>query len=124
MTLNAHTDLIDRYFDAWNETDETRRRELIAKTWAPDASYVDPMLAGDGHDGIDSMIRAVHERFPGHTFERTTDVDGYANRLRFSWTLTTPSGAPFVKGSDFGTVDAHGRLQTVVGFLDEGPSPS
>ncbi len=31
--MNAHTDLIDRYFDAWNETDGARRREWIAATW-------------------------------------------------------------------------------------------
>ncbi len=26
--MNAHTDLIDRYFEAWNETDAGRRRSL------------------------------------------------------------------------------------------------
>ncbi|MGF6571402.1 hypothetical protein ABH945_003523 [Paraburkholderia sp. GAS333] len=119
--MNTHTDLIDRYFDAWNETDHARRRELIAATWTADADYRDPLLAGTGHDGIDAMIRAVHERFPQHLFRRTTQVDGFANRLRFSWELTTPAGDAIVKGSDFGVVDAHGRLQAVTGFLDQVP---
>ena len=90
--MNAHTDLIDRYFDAWNETDGARRRELIAATWSADADYRDPLLSGAGHEGIDAMIGAVHERFPHHTFRRTGQVDGYANRLRFSWELITPAG--------------------------------
>ena len=30
--MNAHTDLIDRYFAAWNETDTASHRELIAAT--------------------------------------------------------------------------------------------
>jgi SnoaL-like domain len=90
--MNAHTALIDRYFDAWNETDTGRRRELISATWANDAAYLDPLLSGNGHDGIDAMIHAVHERFPHHTFRRTTEVDGFANRLRFSWELLTPLG--------------------------------
>jgi hypothetical protein len=119
--MNAHTDLIDRYFAAWNETDAVNRRELIAATWSTDAAYLDPLLAGNGHDGIDAMIRAVHERFPRHTFRRTTDVDGFADRLRFSWELTTPDGTPIVKGSDFGVVDPAGRLQAVMGFLDATP---
>ncbi|BCF98998.1 hypothetical protein PPGU19_035670 [Paraburkholderia sp. PGU19] len=119
--MNAHTALIDRYFDAWNETDTGRRRELISATWANDAAYLDPLLSGNGHDGIDTMIHAVHERFPDHTFRRTTEVDGFANRLRFSWELLTPSGASIVKGSDFGVVDTAGRLQSVTGFLDEAP---
>ena len=54
--MNAHTALIDRYFDAWNETDAGRRRELIAATWTKDAAYADPLLSGDGHEGIDAMI--------------------------------------------------------------------
>ena len=119
--MNTHTDLVDRYFDTWNETDPARRRELIAATWTTDAVYVDPLLAGNGHDGIDAMIGTVHERFPRHTFRRTTDVDGFGNRLRFSWELRTPDGDAIVKGSDFGVVDAHGRLQAVTGFLDEAP---
>ena len=119
--MNTHTDLIDRYFDAWNETDGARRRELIAATWSADADYRDPLLAGAGHAGIDAMIRAVHERFPHHTFRRTGQVDGFADRLRFSWELTTPAGDAIVKGSDFGVIDPHGRLQTVTGFLDQVP---
>ena len=119
--MNIHTDLIDRYFEAWNETDAAQRRALISRTWSADAAYADPLLSGDGHEGIDAMIRAVHERFPGHTFSRTTDVDGFANRVRFSWALATPDGVPIVKGSDFGVVDSAGRLQAVTGFLDEAP---
>ncbi|MEW6347064.1 MAG: nuclear transport factor 2 family protein [Pseudomonadota bacterium] len=119
--MNANTDLIDRYFAAWNEADAASRRELIAATWSTSGSYLDPLLSGDGHDGIDAMIRAVHERFPRHTFRRTTDVDGFANRVRFSWELVTPDGTPIVKGSDFGVVDMAGHLQTVTGFLDAAP---
>ena len=119
--MSTHTQLIDQYFDAWNETDAARRRELIAATWTDDCAYVDPLLAGNGHDGIDAMIRAVHERFPGHTFRRTSDVDGFANNVRFSWWLETPDGTPIVKGSDFGVVEPGGRLGTVTGFLDQVP---
>ena len=120
--MNTYTDLIDRYFDVWNETDVARRRELIATTWTADADYRDPLLAGAGHDGIDAMIRAVQERFPHHTFRRTTEVDGFADRLRFSWELVTPAGDVIVKGSDFGVVDARGRLQAITGFLDQVPA--
>ena len=67
------------------------------------------------------MIHAVHERFAHHTFRRTTEVDGFADRLRFSWELLTPSGVSIVKGSDFGIVEPGGRLQSVTGFLDEAP---
>jgi hypothetical protein len=119
--MTAHLDLVDRYFAAWNETDAARRRALIQETWAEDASYVDPLLAGKGHEGIDAMIGAVHERFPKHTFRRSTDADGFGNYVRFSWDLIAPSGEAIVKGSDFGVVDAAGRFKSVTGFLDAAP---
>jgi hypothetical protein len=118
----AHTDLIDRYFDAWNEPDVARRRALIDATYASDAAYRDPLLTGDGHGGIDAMIAAVQERFPEHRFRRTTDVDAFGHHLRFSWALVAPDGTSIVKGSDFGLVDASGRLKSVTGFIDEMPA--
>ena len=45
---SVHADLIDRYFDAWNEPDVARRRALIDATYASDAAYRDPLMAGDG----------------------------------------------------------------------------
>ena len=62
------------------------------------------MLRGDGRDGIDAMIKAVHEKYPGHKFTRTSDVDSHNDRARFSWELA-PDGGPFlVKGIDFATL--------------------
>ena len=73
--MNTLTDLIDRYIATWNETDAGRRHDLIAQTWTEGARYLDPMLEGEGHDGIDTMIVGVQERFPGHRFRRTGDVE-------------------------------------------------
>lgn len=44
--MTAHLDLVDRYIAVWNETNTVRRRALIEETWADDASYVDPLMAG------------------------------------------------------------------------------
>ena len=114
--------VIDRYFEIWNETDARRRRELIGRTWTEDASYVDPLMSGDGPDGIDAMVGGVQERFPGHWFRRTGGIDAYQDRVRFSWELIDGGGgAPLVAGVDFGVVAADGRLREITGFLDQGP---
>ncbi len=42
--------VVDDYIAAWNETDAVRRRALIAGAWAEDATYVDPLMRGEGHD--------------------------------------------------------------------------
>lgn len=115
------TDLIDRYIAMWNETDEARRRDLIAGVWTESASYLDPVLEGEGRSGIEAMVRGVQERFPGHRFRRTSEVDAHHDRLRFCWELGPETGPAVVKGTDIGIVAA-GRLQAITGFFDAAPA--
>ncbi|MGT2427752.1 nuclear transport factor 2 family protein [Cupriavidus basilensis] len=113
--------LADRYLAAWNETDAARRRALIGSTWTESASYVDPLMRSDGHAGIDAMIAAVQQRFPGFRFTRVTPVDAHGGNLRFTWELAPAGAAAVVVGTDFATVAADGRLQSMTGFIDRAP---
>ncbi len=119
--MSSHTDLIDRYIAAWNETDAGRRRDLIAETWTENATYLDPMMKSEGHAGIDAMIAGVQAKFPGHRFSLSGKVDAYQDRVRFSWALAPDGGPALVKGTDFAVV-AGNRLQAVTGFLDQVPA--
>ena len=110
--------VVNKYIAIWNESDPERRRALIAETWTENASYLDPMLQGDGRDGIDAMIVGVQERFPGHRFRRTGDVESHHDRLRFTWELAPQAGDPVVSGTDFGVVTPDNRLQAITGFFD------
>jgi len=112
-------ELVDRYIAMWNETDPGCRRGLIAKTWADGASYLDPVLQSEGRDGIDDMVKAVHAKYPGHKFKRTSDVDAHHDRARFAWELGPEDGPFLVKGIDFATLAIDGRLQAVTGFFTE-----
>jgi len=114
------TDLIDAYIAMWNETNDARRRELIARVWTEGARYLDPVMEGEGRSGIDAMVRGVQERFPGHRFRRTSDVDSHHDRLRFGWELGPESGPAIVKGTDMGIV-SEGRLSAITGFFDQAP---
>lgn len=120
--MHERQPLIDRYLAIWNEPDTDRRRALIAATWADDASYIDPLMEGRGHAGIDAMIAAAQQQFPDHRFEQIGALDTHHEHLRFSWVLTSASGAPVVAGTDFGTVGVDGRLRGIVGFLDQLPT--
>jgi hypothetical protein len=113
--------LIDRYIAMWNETDAKSRRDLIARTWNENASYLDPLMRGEGHAGIDAMVHGVQERFPGHRFRRTSEVDAHHDRARFSWELAADGGGVLVSGVDFATL-AGDRLQAITGFLDQAPA--
>jgi hypothetical protein len=110
--------IADKYIALWNETDQARRRTLIAKAWTEDAIYVDPMMRGQGHGEIDALIGAVHQRFPGCRFALSGEADGYAGHVRFSWRLGAAEAAPIAHGTDFGIVAGDGRLKSIAGFLD------
>jgi hypothetical protein len=111
--------IAERYIDLWNETDARSRKQLIASAWTEDATYVDPMMKGQGHAEIDALVGAVHERFPGHRFTLAGAPDGHGDGLRFSWMLAAPNAAPIAHGTDFGVVATDGRLKSISGFLDQ-----
>ena len=111
--------VIERYIQAWNETDPPRRRELIARTWTEDGTYVDPLMTGEGQEGINQMIEAAQGQFPDHRFELAFGPDLHNDRVRFAWKLYgTDAGAPVAAGVDFATVAEDGRLRSVTGFLE------
>lgn len=119
----ALTALVDRYIAAWNETDASRRQALIALTFTDKARYLDPVLAGDGHHGIDTMVGAVHAKYPGYRFSRTSEVNGHHDRAMFNWQLGPKDGPVFVKGVDVAVLSADGRLAQVDGFFTEVNAP-
>ena len=110
-----------RYLEAWNERDAGRRRALIAALWADDASFRDPIMAGDGVTEIDAVIAGVQTRYPDFRFRQIGLADGFGDFVRLSWGLGPEAGDAPIKGTDFGRVE-HGRLKSVTGFFDQLPS--
>ena len=115
---NTITSVVDTYIAAWNETDAERRLALVAETFTDDARYLDPLMSGEGVDGIAAMIGAAQSQFPGHRFELSFGPDTHNDAVRFAWTLRSGEGAPVAGGVDFATLDADGRLRNVTGFLE------
>lgn len=111
-----------QYLAVWNERDAAARRALVARAFSVDANYVDPMMRGAGHDGIDAMIAGAQGQFPGYRFELDGTADGHNDVVRFSWTLGLPGGDPVAHGTDVARVAGDGRLASVTGFLDAVPA--
>ena len=109
----------ETYLAAWNEPDDARRLTLMAG-WTDQASYVDPLMQGEGRDGIAAMIAAARTQFPGHAFTLSGTPDGHGDHVRFSWALAPEGGAPVAHGTDMVRLDREGRIAEVVGFLDGG----
>jgi SnoaL-like domain len=108
------------YIELWNEKAPNRRRDILTQHWTADASYVDPVMNGDGRDGIDALIAGVQQRFPEFRFRLIGKPDGYGDRVRFSWGLGPNGTDSPIKGTDFAVVQ-DGRIRSVTGFLDQVP---
>jgi hypothetical protein len=113
------------YIDLWNERAPARRREMLAANWTSDASYVDPLMSGDGHDGVDALITGVQQRFPDFRFKLIGEANGFGDRLRFSlrfsWGLGPDGADSPIKGTDFAVL-SDGRIRSITGFLDQVPA--
>lgn len=110
--------IADDYIALWNDAADASRRARLSAGWTADARYVDPMMTGEGHDGIAAMIAGARAQFPGHGFALTGAPDGHGEFVRFSWTLAPASGAAVAAGIDVVRLDASGRIAEVIGFLD------
>jgi hypothetical protein len=110
----------ERYLAFWNEADPARRQALVAEAWTADGRYVDPLMSGEGHDGIAAMIGAARSQFPGHGFSLRGKPDGHGRHVRLSWDLAPAGGSPVAGGTDVATLDDEGRIVAVIGFLDAG----
>jgi len=107
------------YVESWNETDPARRQAAIARSWGARVHYRDPLMASDDHAGLDAVLAAVQARFPGFVMKRISPVDAHNGSARFAWSLGPASGPSVVEGVDFCALDAEGRLESVVGFIDK-----
>jgi hypothetical protein len=115
--------VVVRYLAAWNEREPAKRRELVAKTWTEDGTYVDAARDGKGHDSLDAMIATAQGHFPGYQLNLASGIEVHHDYLRFSWAAGGTADAPlFIKGTDFVLLDGDGRIKSVVGFTDAAPA--
>jgi SnoaL-like domain len=114
--------VVQRYIDAWNETEPVRRRAVVAEVFAEDALYTDPLASVRGHAEIDQLIGAAQAQFGGFIFGLAGPVDAHHNQARFTWQLSAPNSQdPLVVGFDVAVLD-NGRIRAVYGFLDKVPA--
>jgi len=77
-------------------------------------------MNGEGHDGVDSLIAAVQQRFPDFKFKLIGELNGFGDHLRFCCGLGPDGGDSLIKGTDFAVLK-DGRIESITGFLDQEP---
>jgi hypothetical protein len=125
QTMTNVNETIVRYIAAWSEPDARKRRELVAKVWIEDGTYIDGAREGRGYDGITAMIGTAQEHFPGYRLNLASGIETHHTYVRFSWAAGGTAEAPlYIKGTDFASISSDGRFSSVVGFVDAAPAPT
>jgi hypothetical protein len=109
---------IETYLQAYSEPDDDRRRELIERAFAPDATLADAPFEAAGHDALHATFGAVLDQYPRHEFRRTSDVDEHHDAARYRWQMVGPNGAVAFAGTDVVRFDGSGKIASVLGFFD------
>lgn len=120
-TASSPADIAAQYVSVWNEQDPARRRAAIERAFAPQASYLDPLMQSGGYDGLDAMIGAAQAQFAGLRFRVAGKPDGHHAVVRFSWALGAGEAEPLACGTDFARMAPDGRIEQVTGFIDKMP---
>jgi hypothetical protein len=114
-------EVVATYGAAWAETDEEKRRDLLAQAWAEDGTYLDPSGRADGREALVAHIGGFQQMMGGHRIDLASGVDEHDSYLRFAWKMIGPDDAVVMEGVDFGTLGPDGKLTSIVGFF--GPWP-
>ncbi|MEM9279403.1 MAG: nuclear transport factor 2 family protein [Pseudomonadota bacterium] len=119
--MPAISDVLNAYGDAWLESDEDKRRQLLEFAWADNGVYQDPSAEAIGREALIRHIGGLHEHQPGARVELTSGYSEHHGKILFTWQFVKADGEITIKGFDFGTLDEDGRLIQIVGFF--GPPP-
>jgi hypothetical protein len=113
--------IVERYLDAFNETDPASRRSMLEELWAAEATYTDPHVEVHGPAGVDAFIAQTQERFPGYRFRLAGEVDAHHEQARFQWHAGPANDPGQFVGFDVLVTDGE-RIRNVYGFMDAAPA--
>jgi hypothetical protein len=108
---------IDAYFDAWNEPQADKRRQILAQVMTDNSTYVDPNTDLDSRDGLVEYIDQVLNKSPGRRVVRTSELDVHHLVCRFNWRLVKADGTQGAESVDLVEFAPDGRIHRVTGFF-------
>jgi uncharacterized protein YndB with AHSA1/START domain len=123
-TIGDATGMIDRWFAAWAMTDREARERAFESLAAPEVRFADRYSRLDGLDDLNGHVRAMQQFMPGGRLERRGDVRRSQWTLLADWAALASGGEVRATGTTVFTLNADGRIDSVVGVWDEQPRAS
>jgi hypothetical protein len=115
------------YAEAWNETDDAKRRALLDAACSPGIRFLQQGFDDEvvGIDALDKTIAEYQASWPEGVAVRveiTTPVESHhgVGRGGFVWIV----GDDRSYGTDYAELGDDGKLKTIAVFIDAGPPPA
>ncbi len=108
--------LADAWFAAWSVTDPDARDRALAGIAAPTLTFRDQFSAVEGLQDLTAHIAGAQRFMPGIALARNGDVSECQGTMLVRWNARTADGQSRGHGTNVFTLDARGRIASVVGF--------
>jgi hypothetical protein len=102
--------------EVFNERDAGRRRAAIARTYAPDVTFSDPVETVTGHAAIDAKAQGLLDGAPGFVFTPAGSVQVSRDLGYLAWNFGPEGLPPAVRGVDIALVE-DGRIARLYTLL-------
>lgn len=110
--------LADAWFAAWSLTDPGARDRALAGIAAPTLTFRDQFSAVEGLQDLSAHIAGAQRFMPGIAMARTGDVHQCQGTVLVRWDARSADGQRRGQGTNVFTLDASGRIASVVGFWE------
>ena len=107
--------LVDAWFHAWAEPDETKRVEVLSRIALPEVRFRDRYSMLEGTADLMAHITAA-QRFMGLRMERRGNVRHCQGTVLADWVALAKDGTERATGTNVFVLGSDGRIDAVTGF--------
>ena len=118
MSAAPLLEILEVYFEAFAETDDGRRAELLARCLADRGEIWGPNLRFSGREEISGKIAAFHRNWPACRLVLSHGPSTFAGFARFGNAIVGADGTVVATGETIIELASDGRITTVVPFWD------
>jgi uncharacterized protein YndB with AHSA1/START domain len=115
--LHAHAaELVDRWLEAWSDTNVETRSLSLAAVAHPDVKFRDRFSLVDGLADLAPHISAYQYFMPGIAIRRAAEVRHCQGTVLAEWTAAAADGQPRGSGTNVFVMGADGKIASVTGL--------
>jgi hypothetical protein len=113
--MSTTDELVQKYFEAWNDVDDDQRRATIEAIFTDDAHIIDPDWTAEGRDAVVGAIGQSREKLGDLVLGLTQLISTHNNVALYSWHLGEQA-APVAAGYGVLTLEED-RIRSAYNFF-------